>query len=116
MSTKNQSRLFGLIAGLAGAACVHHWPSHAFYIQIAFYSVIVLGLLFWVLWSHRNQPGFWPGMSLVFLLHWIFLYLIRSIFPFKAMFTVAPLMLIEAIAGIILVLRILESKERSFHP
>ena len=78
---------------------------------MALYSVSVIGLLFGGLWSHRAQAWILLGMSLVFLLHWIFLYLIRSIFPFKTMFTVGPLMLTEAIAGYILVFKLLESND-----
>jgi hypothetical protein len=89
---------------------VSHFPDHAYYIQITLYSAVVVGLLVWGLFSHRNEPGFWSGMSLVVLLHCIFLYLIRPVFPFTSMYSVVPFMLVEAIGGFIVVLRCLERK------
>lgn len=96
-----------VIAGIAGAAAVHHWPDHAVATQMALYSIMTPGLLFLGLWSDRHRRGFWTGASSVVLLHVLFLFFVRAYFPFGTIFSVVPIAIVEFIVLAILMLKVL---------
>lgn len=54
-------------------------------------------------WSERNRPAFWVIMSSAMIVHGFFLYIIRTIFPFRSVWIVVPIALIEA-TGILAVM------------
>jgi len=107
MSNKHKAMLFGGIVGLSGAVAAGHWSDNAAPIQMAMYSVLILGLLSMAFWSDKSRPRFWMGMSLVFLFHSVVMYFIRSYFPFSPIFFVVPLGLVEFIVLAILQLKVL---------
>ena len=111
--TKRLSSVLGAGGGLLCAAAVALWPDKTGKIQICWYSVSVLGLVLWGHWSRRNLRRFWEGFALVLLLHCFLMYSIRSIFPFKSVFTVVPLMLLEGTAAVTLILKLVEPEDVS---
>ena len=54
-------------------------------------------------WSERDRPAFWIILSSAIIVHGLFLYFIRAIFPFRSVWIVVPIALIEA-TGILAVL------------
>ena len=96
-----------VIAGLAGAAAVHHWPDHAVASEMAVYSIMTPGLLFLGLWSDRSRRRFWAAASSVALLHFLFLFFIRACFPFSTIRAVVPIAIVEFIVLAVLMLKIL---------
>ena len=99
MSRKNTLRAVVGILSVAAALGVGRWPEHATYIQMTFYSALILGLLLSGLWRDRNHPRFWKGILLIVVFHFIFLYLIRSMFPFRTVLAIVPVLIMEGIFG-----------------
>ena len=97
--------IFGMVTGLMGAASIGQWPEYAGQIQMALYSVIVLGLLLIGFWSDRSRQRFWSGIGLVVLLHSALLISIRSLFPFKTILVVIPIAISEGIIAATLFLK-----------
>jgi hypothetical protein len=96
---------FSIATGLLGAASVGHWPRYASQIQMALYSVIVLGLLLIGFWSDRLRQRFWRGIFVVMLLHSAILISMRSLFPFKTILIVIPIAVMEGVIAATLFLR-----------
>ena len=107
MSNKHIAMVFGGIVGLSGAVAAGQWSDNAAPIQMAMYSVLILGLLFMGFWSDKSRPRFWTGMSLVVLLHGVVMYFIRSYFPFSPIFFIVPLGVVEIIVLAIPLLKVL---------
>jgi hypothetical protein len=99
MNRKNALRIVVGIVSAAAAFGVGHWPEHAAYIQMTFYSVLILGLLVSGLWRDRHHPRFWIGILLTVIFHFIFLFLIRSMFPFRTVLAIVPVLVMEGIFG-----------------
>lgn len=92
---------------LAGVAAVAEWPGRAALIEVIVYSLVAPGLLFMGLWSDRHRPRFWEGMFCVCLLHSVFIFLIRTYFPFKTILTVIPIAVVEDIFFAIFMVKVL---------
>ncbi len=60
------------------------------------YTIMVFGSLFLHFWSERNRRAFWICISAALVVHGLFLYVIRSIFPFRSVLIVVPIALVEA--------------------
>lgn len=104
---RHLSGMLGLVVGLAAAASVGHWPLQAAPIQMALYTALVFGPLLLGMWPDRDRRGFLTGLSLMFLLHAILLYFIRSAFPFRTILVIIPMVVIEGIIMFVLMLKIL---------
>ena len=105
MQKKYLIAIFGIGTGLIGAVSVGQWPEYARQIQMALYSIIVLGLLLIGFWSDRSRQRFWMGIGLVVLLHSATLISIRSLFPFKTILVVIPIALTEGVIAVTLFLK-----------
>ncbi|HUX45576.1 MAG TPA: hypothetical protein VMV57_12570 [Terracidiphilus sp.] len=95
---KHLISIFCLTVGAASALGVGYWPGYAVVIQMALYTVIVFGPLFLGLWPARNRRIFWGMMSAAVVVHGLFLYMIRALFPFSTVLIVLPIALAEAAA------------------
>lgn len=107
MPKKYVIMIFGIVTGLMGAVFVGQWPEYAVQIQMALYSVLVLGLLVIGFWSDRSRQQFWRGIGLVVLLHLALLISIRSLFPFKTILAVIPIAIAEGVIAGTLFLKII---------
>jgi hypothetical protein len=107
MKRKYVVMVFATVTGLLGAASVGRWPGYTTLIQMALYSVIVLGMLLLSFWTDRRQREFWKGIGLVVLLHAGFLILIRSLFPFRTILIVLPMAITEGVVAATLFLRVI---------
>lgn len=96
-----------IAVGLCCAFAVGLWPKHAVPIQMALYTYFVIVPLFLGFWSERRRGIFWVSMSSAILAHGLFLYGFRSVFPFKTVLVVIPTALIEALALIVAMDKIL---------
>lgn len=105
MRSKTLVGILGAAVGLAAAVAEQQWSGQAIHVQITLYSVFVLLPLLLGLWKHRHQPRFWSGILLLFASHALFLFLIRSICPFRSILTIIPLILMEATIAFILMLK-----------
>lgn len=47
-------------------------------------------------WSERRRAAFWIVVMSATIAHGVFLYIIRTIFPFHSVWVIAPVALIEA--------------------
>jgi hypothetical protein len=99
-------KIIGVAVGLAGAASVGQWPSHAVPLQMMLYSAMVLIPFPFGFWKDRYRANFWTGVSLLILLHCASLLLIHSYFPFRTILLILPIVLIE---GVILAIVMLKS-------
>ena len=105
----DENRTKGFLWILLGGACaasVGVWPAHAGLIQMALYTVAVFGPLVLATWGDRHQRRFGTWMALAIILHCGVLYLIRSIFPFRTILSIIPLVLIEFVILFILMLKV----------
>jgi len=107
MQKKHVRMIFGITVGICGAAATDVWPSHLAAAQMMFFSLLSLGAVVIGLWSDRNRPRYLLGMCAVLLLHGAFLYLARSIFPFKTVLVIVPLAIVEAAVMFAIILKIL---------
>jgi hypothetical protein len=96
MKKKQLITIFCVIVGASSALAVGYWPRYAAGIQMMLYTIMVFGPLFLGLWSERNRRTFWIGMSSAVVVHGLFLYAIRSTFPFSTVLVVIPVALVEA--------------------
>lgn len=111
MQKKHVRMIFGITVGICGAAAADVWPSHAAAAQMTFFSLLSLGAVVIGLWSDRNRPRYLLGMCTALLFHGAFLYLARSIFPFKTVLMVVPVAIIEAAVLFAIMLKILGKDE-----
>lgn len=58
-------------------------------------------------WPERDRPVYWIMLSSATLVHFLFLYIIRTIFPFRSVWTLAPIALIETTGILALMLKVL---------
>ncbi len=54
-------------------------------------------------WSERDRRAFWIILLSAIIVHSLFLYFVRTIFPFRSVWIVVPIALIEA-TGILAVM------------
>lgn len=87
---------FCVIVGGASVLAVSFWPQYAVAIQMAVYTIMALGAPLLHFWSERNRRVFWIVISSAMIVHGLFLYIIRSTFPFRSVLVVVPIALIEA--------------------
>jgi len=107
MSSKTLKMLLGASLGVAGAAAVSRWPNHAVLLQMSLYSAMILLPLSFFFWTDRHRPRFWMGTALILLLHAMLLLGIHSMFPFRTILVVLPILLIEGILLAILMIKLL---------
>ena len=93
---KHLITIFCVIAGGSSVLAVRRWPQYAVAIQMTLYTIMVVGAPFLHFWSERNRRAFWVNMSWAMIVHCLFLYIIRSAFPFRSVLVVVPIALIEA--------------------
>jgi hypothetical protein len=103
---KRGRSLLGIVVGLACAAAVGAWPSHAVPIQMGLYTMLVFVPLTLGTWRDRHHTRFWTWVSSTIILHCAVLYLIRPIFPVGTIFAIIPLALIEIVAVFMLMLKL----------
>ncbi len=70
-----------------------------------------IGPLFFDLWSDRRRPNYWMGMLAAFLFHGAFLYVARSLFPFKTVLAIIPMAVIEVSLLFVIVLKVLGNQD-----
>jgi hypothetical protein len=114
MEKEHLRTAFCITIGLCGAAATEVWPNHAAAAEMAVYSAVTLGTVFFGLWSDHHRSRFLPGILAVFLFHGVFLYLIRSLFPFSAILVVIPIAFFEVIILLAIILKILETGGADF--
>jgi hypothetical protein len=106
MQKKYITAAYASLVGLLGAASVGAWPSHASQLQMAIYTLLVLGLLAIGFWSDRGRPRVREAAAASLILHTIFLFAIRQVFPFKTILVLLPYAIIEGTALAIIFLKI----------
>jgi hypothetical protein len=104
---------FGIAVGGGGALAVYFWPDHAVATQMFMYSILVIGVILFGLWSEKNQPNFLLWMGCLLLIHAGLLYLIRGVFPFRTFLTIIPLALIEIVVLAAVMFKLLKTDESS---
>ena len=97
--------LLGGAVGFGGCGGGASLEGPTIYVQMAMYSAFVIFPVLLGSWTHRHQPRFWSGIALLLGAHALFLLLIRSIFPFRSIWAVVPLILLEAIGAFVFLLR-----------
>jgi hypothetical protein len=107
MSKKHAIAFAGIAVGLLGAAAASHWSNFAAPIQMAMYSVMIVGLLLVGVWSDRRRPRFAIAICSMLAVHGIVLFTMRGLFPFRTILVVLPLALIEGTILFILLLKVL---------
>lgn len=88
-------------AGVLGATAgilIWIWPQHAFLLQEALYSSLVLGLVLFAVWSERQKPNYWKAWVAIAVMHGIILWLTKPLFPFHSIWGVAVIAVIECAA------------------
>ena len=106
MQRKSVIVVYGILVGLLGAVSANAWPGHTAQLQMATYTLAVLGLLTIGLWSDRGRPRIREAVGAGLILHTIFLLAIRQVFPFKTFLAVIPYAIIEGIGLAIVFLKI----------
>ncbi|MGA2675126.1 MAG: hypothetical protein ABSE99_18065 [Terracidiphilus sp.] len=96
MKKKHFVTIFCIIVGGSSVLAVGVWPQYAAVIQMTLYTIMVFVPVFLGLWPERNRRVFWGSMSSAIIMHGLFLYMIRSTFPFRTILVVIPIVLIEA--------------------
>jgi hypothetical protein len=97
MQKKYITAAYASLVGLLGAASVRAWPSHASQLQMAMYTLAIIGLLAIGFWSDRGRPRIRAAAAATLILHLTFLFAIRQVFPFKTILAVIPYAIIEGI-------------------
>lgn len=96
MKKKHVIAIFAMIVGVSSASAVDFWPHYAIVIQMALYTSMVFVPLFLGLWAERNRHAFRVSMFSAIIVHGLFLYMIRSTFPFRTVLVIVPIALVEA--------------------
>lgn len=99
----------GAVAGV-GCWADYQWPIHRAVFEMAVYSLLVLGLPMIGLRSDRRRPKFTLAVCSMIVAHLFALILFRSIFPFRTVLEIAPLILIEGALLFALALKILDGR------
>lgn len=111
MKKKHILIMFSAAAGLSGAAAVDSWPERAATIQMLLYSAIVAGVLFSSFWSDRRHPKYLTGMLVIFLLHCVCFFSIRSYFPFTTIISIVPVVFLEVVVLMAVMIKVRGSRE-----
>jgi len=107
MQKKHVRMVIGLSVGVCAAAAEEHWPAGAATIQMGFYSAMCLGPLLIGMWSYWRRADYWIGILVATAAHAAFLYLARSLFPFKSVLAIIPMALLEVAVLFVIVLKTL---------
>jgi hypothetical protein len=86
-----------VMLGVSGAAATRQWPERATAIHMALYSLILIIALLSAFWPDRHHPKYIVAMSLALIIHVVILYAIRSLFPFRTILMILPIVLVEFI-------------------
>lgn len=107
MQKKHKRMILGGAVGLCAAASEGIWPNHVTALQMAFYSIMSLGVAVMGVWSDRRRPRYLTAICTAILIHTVILFLLRTVFPFKTVLTVVPIALLEAVILYAIMLKIL---------
>ena len=108
MTKKNAIRLGAGAIALISVAAAGHWKSFAGPVQMAMYTAMTVGLVLVGFWSDRRRPRFPIAVCSILATHCVVLFALRGVFPFRTIFTIIPLILIECVLLASLLLKILE--------
>ena len=103
--------ILGGAVGLCAAAAEDIWPGHVALTQMAFFSMMSLGVVILGLWSDLGRPKYSVALGTVVAIHALFLFAIRSVFPFSTVLIVIPIALLEAVILYTIMLKILGTDE-----
>lgn len=103
MQKKHLITIFCFAVAGCDFLAVNHWPQYAGAIEMTLYTIMVFGAPVMHFWSERNRNAFWIIMTFAMIVHGVFLYIIRTTFPFRSVWIVVPIALIEA-TGIFVVM------------
>ena len=108
---RTESSVIGVSAGVLGLLAIHLWPNQAAQIQMTLLSFLVIVPVIWGHWGRRHMPRFKVAVISFVVLHGFILYCIRSMFPFRSILPFIPMMLIEGIAGFVIILKFVDDSE-----
>jgi hypothetical protein len=103
MQKKHLITIFCLTVSGCDFLAVSVWPQYTVAIEMVLYTIMVFGAPVMHFWSERNRRAYWVILSSAMIAHALFLYVIRSVFPFRSVWLIVPIALIEAV-GIFVVM------------
>lgn len=86
------------VLGATTAILIWVWPDHAFLLQEVLYSTLVIGLIFFAVWSERRKPNYWKAWLAIVALHGLVAWVAKPLFPFHTFWIVAVVIVIECSA------------------
>jgi hypothetical membrane protein len=107
MQKRHARMILGGAVGLCAAVSEGIWPKHVIALQMAFYSIMSLGVAVIGVWSDRHCPRYPTAICIACLVHGMLLYIVRTVFPFKTVLIVVPIALLEAVILYAAMLKIL---------
>lgn len=111
MNKKSVAVIGAGILGVSGAAAVHRWPEHSIPIQMTLYSLTLLLILLPAFWADRHHPKYVAAMSSAFFAHLVILLFIRSLFPFKTILEIVPVLIVEAMILTLTIIKVRGERE-----
>jgi len=94
-SRKKNLFLLGGAVGVAAGIALIAWPNQTFPIEIIVYTAMIAVPIFRMLLPRIRRRRFWLTVGLLFVAHGLFLWLVRSLFPFKTVLALVPYALLE---------------------